>query len=96
MRTKEITITSKNQITLPAEYVRNLKLEKSRRLTVRRRGDEIILKPEATLEERMKPIWDEVAKHRRGKRSLNDRELKQAIRESVVSAWEKKERRHGR
>ncbi len=41
MRT--ITLTSKNQITLPAELVRQLGLNRTRKLLVQRRGDMLLL-----------------------------------------------------
>jgi bifunctional DNA-binding transcriptional regulator/antitoxin component of YhaV-PrlF toxin-antitoxin module len=78
MNAREVTITSKNQITLPAEYVRKLHLAKSRRMSIRQRGDELILKPEPTLEDRMLPVWEEVAKY--VKRPVSDKELKRAAR----------------
>lgn len=90
MTGKQVTMTSKNQITLPAAYVRSIGLGKSRRLTIRLRGDELVLKPQPTLQEHMKPVWDEMAKH--VKRPLSDEELKQAIRKSVAhGAWRKEQ-----
>ena len=60
MTTKSIAITSKNQITIPAEIVRELKLDKSRRLTIRKRGDELILKAQPNLEEKLSDIWKQL------------------------------------
>jgi bifunctional DNA-binding transcriptional regulator/antitoxin component of YhaV-PrlF toxin-antitoxin module len=57
MKVKNVTITSKNQITLPAELVRKMKLDKSRRLTIRQRGDELVLKPEPTLQAILEEVW---------------------------------------
>ena len=78
MKGKNITITSKNQITIPAEYVRSLKLAKHRQLSIRRRGDELVLKPEPTLEEDLQELWATLPPFK-GTRS--DKELKHAIRE---------------
>jgi len=83
MTTKNVTITSKNQITLPAELVRNLKLTKRRRLTIRQRGGELILTPEPELEERLKVIWRQLPPFQ-GTRT--DEELKKTARE----AWARK------
>lgn len=79
MKEVNITITSKNQITLPAEYVRHMKLSKSRQLTVRRRGNDLIMTPVPTLEESMQKYW---GRHS-AKQPVSDRDLKQAVREAV-------------
>lgn len=88
MTSKSVTITSKNQITLPAEFVRNLNLTKSRKLSLQRRGNTLILKPQIAddILGRMQKHW----KHQAAKRPLSDKELKQAIRDSVASAWDDK------
>ena len=67
MNTYTVTITSKNQITLPAKLVRQLDLHKNRRLEISQRGQNLTLKPEPTFEERMKPIWDKIARERKNK-----------------------------
>ena len=60
MTTKIIAITSKNQITIPADIVRDLQLNRQRRLTLRRRGDELILKALPDLEEQLSSIWEQL------------------------------------
>ena len=60
MTTKNITITSKNQITIPADLVRKMQLNKHRRLSIRKRGDELILKPEPALEGHLQKIWEQL------------------------------------
>lgn len=80
MQTKNITITSKNQITLPIEYVRNMRLAQNRVLQVELRGKSIVLTPQPTLGDSMRQFW---GKHH-AKRPLTDEELKQAIRTSSV------------
>lgn len=85
MTSKIVTITSKNQITLPADFVRKLNLTKNRRLAVRQRGEELILKPEPSLEEIMTPIWKEMKKHLKGKKPLTDEELNRAVRDTYAA-----------
>lgn len=89
-----ITVTSKNQVTLPAKVVKKLDLGPGRKLLMRERGSQIILEPQGDLLTRMQKHWPKV----KVKRPLSDEELKQAIRDSVVIAWNKQERqgRHGR
>ncbi len=62
MTTKNITITSKNQITIPADIVRKLQLNKYRQLTIHRRGDELILKAQPDLEKQLSDIWKQLPK----------------------------------
>lgn len=59
MTSKIVTITSKNQITLPAEFVRKYKLNQNRTLTVTDKRGVLELRPEPTFEERMRPHWEE-------------------------------------
>lgn len=74
-----LTITSKNQITLPANYVRLVGLGKHRRMNVQIRGEEIILKPEKSLESRAKDAWSKLPNFIG---TSSDLELRAAIRES--------------
>ena len=60
MTTKYITITSKNQITIPADLVRDMQLNTHRRLSIRKRGDELILKAEPALEDKLGKIWGQL------------------------------------
>jgi hypothetical protein len=80
MSTRNITITSKNQITLPIEYVRSMHLTRNRVLQVELRGGAIILTPQPTLNDTMRQFW---SKHN-AKRPLSDEEIKQAVRTSSV------------
>jgi len=91
MTSKNVTITSKNQITLPAEYVRELHLAKSRKLSVQRHGNALILKPQTAddILEKLQKHW----KHQANKRPLSEAELKRAIRDSVAMAWDEKRQR---
>jgi bifunctional DNA-binding transcriptional regulator/antitoxin component of YhaV-PrlF toxin-antitoxin module len=59
MTSRNITITSKNQITIPIDLVRKMKLGKNRQLQIRMRGDELVLKQEPPLTELMQPLWDD-------------------------------------
>lgn len=83
MNRLNVTITSKNQITLPAEYVRQMGLSKNRRLNVRQRGDELVLKPEDDIEKHFQKLWAQLPKVAGTK---SDAELKRATRE----AWARK------
>jgi hypothetical protein len=80
MQTKNITITSKNQVTLPIDYVRSMCLTKNRVLQVELRGKSIVLTPQPTLGDTIRQFW---GKHH-AKHPLTDEELKQAIRTSSV------------
>lgn len=81
MTSKTVTITSKNQITLPADYVRKVKLARNRALRAELRGNTIVLTPQPALGESMRQFW---GKHQ-AERSLSDEELKQAIRSSAAA-----------
>jgi bifunctional DNA-binding transcriptional regulator/antitoxin component of YhaV-PrlF toxin-antitoxin module len=83
MTTKNVTITSKNQITIPAEIVRELQLDKHRSLTIRRHGDELILKAQPDLEDQLSVIWKQLPKFNGTK---NDTELKA----TTTEAWKNK------
>ena len=80
MTPRNITVTSKNQITLPAEYVRRIGLDRNRVMRAELRGDAIVLTPQATLGDSMRQFW---GKHQ-AKRPLTDEEIKQAVRSSAT------------
>ena len=82
MTTGIITLTSKNQISLPAAYVRKINLPPSRRFTYRQRGDEIILKPEPSLQEALAEIREQLPD--KGLPSLTPEELQQEIHNSYA------------
>lgn len=50
-------VTSKHQITLPAEFVRKLHISKHDRLMVQLDGDKLVLRPQMELMERMQRHW---------------------------------------
>lgn len=81
MISKVVTVSSKNQITLPAEYVRSLALDESRQIHIYLNGKELVVRPEISAEERMRKQWKKLP-HFTG--TKNDEELKQAVREAVV------------
>lgn len=81
MHTYTVTITSKNQITLPAHLVRKFKLQKGQRLQVEGEGSSIKLKKQPSLEELMAPFHAELAAKMKGKRVPTDEELKIAVRQ---------------
>ncbi len=78
MTTKNVTITSKNQITLPSEYVNVLHLTQNRVLRADMQDGKIILTPQPDLVETMQQYW---GKHS-AQQPLTEAELKQAIRSS--------------
>lgn len=85
MAIKEVTVTSKNQITLPVKFVNKLNLTKGRVLRVTMQGDKIILTNPAGISSKMKKYW--------GKRqqtvALTDDQLKQATRSVMANRVEK-------
>ncbi len=78
MNTRNVTITSKNQITLPSEYVKALHLSQSRVLGAEILDGRIVLSPKPALGDAMKQFW---GKHS-AKHPLTNNELKGAIRTS--------------
>lgn len=76
MKTYEITLTSKNQITIPADVVRKLKLSKNRVLEMTVKEDIISLTPEQNITEMLRPYW---TKHH-AKKALTDDEIQQGLR----------------
>jgi bifunctional DNA-binding transcriptional regulator/antitoxin component of YhaV-PrlF toxin-antitoxin module len=80
MNTKNVTITSKNQVTLPADYVRKMQLARNRVLKAELRGRVIVLTPQPALGATMQQFWGKHQAHR----PLSDDELKQAVRTSSI------------
>lgn len=85
MKTHTVTITSKNQITLPAELVRNLGLQKGSRLVIKQKAKGVELNPEPSFRELMAPFHKKMAKKLEGKRPLTDKELSSAARDIWAS-----------
>jgi AbrB family looped-hinge helix DNA binding protein len=77
------TVTSKNQVTLPAKLVRKYGLNKGRMITFTDKDGAIEIRPQPSLGELMAPIWKETAKYIR--RPISDEELKQAIRQTKAA-----------
>ena len=75
------TITSKNQITIPAAVVRQMKLGPQRTVVVEWRGDEIVIKPQPDVREEFEALW--VKNRQLIRRSFTDDELNQA----KAAAW---------
>ncbi len=80
---KTVTVSRKNQITLPAEYVRSLNLDESRQMRIYLKGKELVVKPEPSLKEQLAPIHAKVARQMKGKKPLTDEELKEFIRHGI-------------
>ncbi len=73
---KTITLTSKNQLTLPAALVRQLGLDRTRKLRVQRKGDALVLTIQKDLPSQITDIQRRVGPY--VKRSFSDAELKDA------------------
>lgn len=58
MKRRNVTVTSKNQITLPADLVRKYKLDENRVLEVREHNGALELRPQPSVEDLMKKHWD--------------------------------------
>ena len=76
MTTKNVTITSKNQITLPSEYVKLLQLTQNRVLRADLDDGKIILTPQPALGDVMQQFW---GKHS-AKEALTEAEITQVAR----------------
>ncbi len=72
-------ITSKNQLTLPAKLVRKYKIDKNRAVTITENNGVIEIRPQPTLEERMRQAWKKLPAFQGTK---TDEDLKQAIRDT--------------
>lgn len=77
MSTKNVTVTSKNQITLPIDFVRSLRLSRTRMLRAELHAGTITLTPQPGLKDTMRRFW---GKHH-AVRPLTDTEITQAVRE---------------
>ena len=80
MAYKEITVTSKNQITIPSAFAEELKISKGMVLTANIQGNKIILTQPSKLSTSMKKFWGKRTKNVH----LNDDELKNAIKKSAI------------
>jgi bifunctional DNA-binding transcriptional regulator/antitoxin component of YhaV-PrlF toxin-antitoxin module len=80
MTIKNVTITSKNQITLPTEYVTLLQLAQNRVLQAELRNGQIVLSPQPDLTKTMQQFW---GKHS-AKQPLSEAELNDAVRSSAA------------
>ena len=75
-----ITITSKNQVTIPVSIVRDLGLSPRRKLVAVFDGTRIILTPKKSLTEALKPIHAKVAAIRGDKPPLSDEDMQAFLR----------------
>jgi bifunctional DNA-binding transcriptional regulator/antitoxin component of YhaV-PrlF toxin-antitoxin module len=73
---KEITITSKNQITLPIDYVRAMNLATNSTLKAEMKDGTIVLRPQPPLVAQMQKYW---LKHH-STQTHSDQELTDAAR----------------
>lgn len=79
MKTVRCTITSKNQITIPIQYVRQMNLHKHRQLQISQRGNNLVLTPLPSLDEALRPVWQKTAPLI--SRPLSDDELRDSLRD---------------
>ncbi len=77
MKTGQLKITSKNQITIPIEVVKKLKINKGNFLKWQFKDDKLILTSEQDVLKAMQPFW---SKHK-AKRGLTEDELNDAMRD---------------
>jgi AbrB family looped-hinge helix DNA binding protein len=92
MTTKNVTITSKNQITLPAEFVRKLNLGKNRSLTITTKKDSLELKPRPSVDAVMSPVWQEMRQHFKTPKKLTDDDIHEEV-QRAYAAMDAKEHR---
>ena len=81
MKTIKATLTSKNQLTLPAKLVRKYNLDKQRVVVITERKNSIEIRPQPSLEERMRKNWQKLPAH---KGTQTDLEFKQAVRDAFA------------
>ena len=82
MTTRNVTVTSKNQITIPVDIVRDMGLGTHRRLSIRKRGDELILIAEPELKDKLQKIWDQLPPFQG---TSSNEELKQTTKEAWIN-----------
>ncbi len=80
-----MTLSSKGQVTFPAEVLRKKGFKKGRRFFMVEKGNSFVITPEPTLQEQMQPFWDKAAKHLAGKKPLTNEELSRAARDIWAS-----------
>ncbi len=82
MNSYTVTISSKNQLTLPAKLVRELKLGKGQKLELRQKSGKVELVPKPSLKESLSGLHAEVAKEMksRGVKAPTDEELNDSLR----------------
>ncbi len=85
MNNYTVTITSKNQITLPAKLVRSMGLSKGEKLEVTSTANSVELTKLPTFHEAMQPLWDKVATQMKGKIPPTNEELSRAARDIRAS-----------
>lgn len=76
-QTATIKITSKHQLTVPAQAVRQLHLSAGDFLHYELRGNTLILKPRPSVGQRLQTVWQQNAKTNRGVAS--DASIKQTL-----------------
>lgn len=85
MNTYTVTITSKNQITLPVKLVRSMGLSKGEKLEVTSTANSVELTKQPTFHETMQPLWDKVATQMKSKTPPTNEELSRAARDIRAS-----------
>ena len=77
MTIRNVIVTSKNQVTLPSDFVKTLHLTQSRVLRTEPHDGKILLTPQPSVSEVMQHYW---GKHS-ATQALTEKELKGAVRE---------------
>jgi AbrB family looped-hinge helix DNA binding protein len=82
MTIRNIIITSKNRITIPADILKEMQLNGDRLLSIRSRGNEVILKPEPALKVQLQKIWEQLPPFRG---TLSEEDLKYTTQEPIAN-----------
>lgn len=74
-----VTLTSKNQLTMPVAVARQLKLKPGSRLDYSVKNGSVTFKPQPTVAQRLEVMWAENARVNKGVAS--DASIKESVRE---------------
>jgi bifunctional DNA-binding transcriptional regulator/antitoxin component of YhaV-PrlF toxin-antitoxin module len=75
--TNTIKLTGKNQLTVPAEAARQLKLQSGDFLQYELRAGTLVLSPRPTIKQRLQDVWADNAKANKG--AASDESIKQTL-----------------
>jgi len=92
MKRRKVTVTSKNQITIPADLVRKYNLDQNSIMTVSERDGSIVLSPLPSLRERMKEHWDYFQRTHPDYKPLTDEQIHTQARDTYIAKFEEENR----